>query len=79
MLVQHPATFETAAEITAHVSTILAHFWYSKELKKSKSKGKYPYYITYHCANVAGGDAGPVPMELGKATLKYWTCRGPHF
>ena len=52
---------------------ILAHMRYRKGSKKPKNKGKNPYYIPYHRADVVGGDAGPVPMELGKTTLKYWT------
>ena len=57
---------------------ILAHSWYGKGLKKPKGKDKKPYYIPYHRSDVVGGDAGQVPMELGKTTLRFWTCRGPH-
>ena len=78
-LVQYPATFEVATEIVDHVGTILAHTQYGKGLKKPKSKGQNPYYIPYHRADVVGADAGPVSMELGKTTLKYWTFGGPHY
>ena len=50
-----------------------------KGSKNLKSKGKNPYYILYHHADVVGGDSGPVSMELSKTTLKYWTCKGPHY
>ena len=63
--------FEAAAEIVDHVGMILVHTQYGKRLKKPKNKGKNPYYIPYHLADVVGGDAGQVPMELGKTTLKY--------
>ena len=88
VLVQCPATFEAAAEIADHVGTMPLgkgskkpkNMWYGKGLKKPKNKGKNPCYIPYHCTDVVGGDAGPVPMELGKTTLKCWTCaRGPHY
>ena len=71
--------FAAAAEIADCVGTIPAHSWYGKGLKKPKSKGKNPYYIPYHRADVVGGDAGPVPMELSKTTLKYWTCGGLYY
>ena len=71
--------FEAAAEIADWMGMILAHTWYGKGLKKPRSKAKDPYYIQYHRADVVGGDAGPVPMELGKIILKYWTCGGPHY
>ena len=79
MLVQNPATFEAATKIDIHMGTILGHTWYGKGLKKLKSKVKNPYYISYCRDDVVGGDIGPVPIELGKATKKYWTCRGAHF
>ena len=79
VFVQFPAIFEAATEIGDHMGTILAHAWYGKGSKKPKSKGKNPYYIPYHHDNMAGGDAGPVPMELGKITLKFWTCGGPNY
>ena len=79
MLVQCPTMFEVATETADRMGTILAHTWYKKGLKKPKSKGKNPYYIPYHRADVAGGDAGPVPMELCKTTLKCWTSRGLHY
>ena len=62
--------FEVAAKTTAHVSTILAHMWYKKGSKKPKNKGKNPYYLPYHHADVVGGDAGPVPTEVGKTIFK---------
>ena len=71
MLVQCPAISEAAAKIAAHIGTILAHTQYGKGLKKPKSKGKNSYYMLYHYAAVLGGNAGPVPLKLGKATLKY--------
>ena len=77
--VQCPAIFEAAAEIAAHIGMILAHTQYGKGSEKPKHDGKNPYYISYHCVDVVGGDIGIVPMELGKTALKYWTCRGPHF
>ena len=58
---------------------ILAYMWYGEGLKKPKNKGKNPYYILYHHDDVVGGDTGPVPMELGKTTLKCWTYGGPHY
>ena len=79
MLVQFPAIFEAATGIADCMGMILTHTWYGKGSKKPKSKGKNPYYIPYHCANVAGSDTGPVRMELGKTTLKCWTCVGPHY
>ena len=54
---------------------ILVHMQYEKGSKKPKSKGKNPNYIPYHHADVVGGDAGPVPIELDKTILKYWTLR----
>ena len=70
MLAQCPATFKADAKMAALVGTILAHTRYGKGLKKPKSKGKNPYYIPYYCTDVVVGDAGPIPMELSKTTLK---------
>ena len=69
VLIKHPAIFEAAGEIADHIGMILAHTQFGKGLKKTKSKGKNPYYILYHHADVVGGDTGLVPMELGKTTL----------
>ena len=71
--------FEAAVEIADHIGTILAHTWYGKGSKKPKNKGKNPHCIPYHRGDVAVGDAGPIPMELGKTILKCWICRGPHY
>ena len=69
MLVQYPATFEMAVEISDGVGAILAHTWYGKGSKKPKNKGKNPFRLPYHRADIAGGDADSVPMELGKLYL----------
>ena len=79
VLVQHSAILEVAAEIADHAGTILAHIQYGKVLKKPKIKDKNHYYIPYHRSDVADGNSGPVPMELGKTTLPCWTCGGPHY
>ena len=71
--------FESAMEIPDHVGTIFSHMRYGKGLKKPRNKGKNPYYILYHHDDVVGCDAGSVPMELGRTTLKYWTCGGLHY
>ena len=62
--------FEATAEFANHMGMILAHTRYGKELKKPKSKGKKPYYISYQHFDVVGDDIGPIPMELVKITLK---------
>ena len=79
VLVQCPENFEAAAEIAAHIGTILANTPYGKGSKKPKNKGRNPYYLPYHRDDVVGGDAGPVPMELGKTMPKCWTCRSLHY
>ena len=61
------------------MGTILAHTCYEKQTNKPKSKNRNSYYIPYHCADVVGCDAGPVPMELVKIILKCWTYRGLHY
>ena len=71
--------FEMATEIADYMGMILAHTWYGKGLKNPKSKGKNLCYIPYRHADVVGGDAGPLPMELGKTTLNCRTCRGLHY
>ena len=71
--------FEAAVEIAGCVGTILAHMRYGKGMKKLKSKDKNPSCILYHRADVASGDAVPVPMELGKTTLKCWTFGGLNY
>ena len=62
--------FKVAAEITDHVSMIFVHTQYGKGSKKPENKGRNPYYIPYHRADLVIGYSDPISMELSKATLK---------